>query len=170
MPLKLTECVVLSQRIEKDVESCHLETSFLFLLLLDDVLDHWTLSHLVLARWATNFRSLGTALRTPVWKAAKLDISVEHLHRRFYIINLNLIKLTVLFDFIPAQIIIEIAKSCLSEAILFRFIFRTLGLQILGHILKNWSLRVNFLQYIWLQEFSAGFSMSLGFFKLKFFL
>jgi hypothetical protein len=40
MLLKLTEGVVLSQGIEKDVKGCHLETSFLLLLLLDDVLDH----------------------------------------------------------------------------------------------------------------------------------
>ena len=74
----------------------------------------------------------------------------------------------MLFDFIPAQIIIEIAKSCLSETLLFRFIFRALGLQVHACILKNGALAVNFLQYIGLQEFSAGFGMSFGFFKFEF--
>jgi len=58
----LTENVVLSQRVEKDVKSSHLEPAFFFLLLLDYVLDYCALCNRVLARRATHFWSRRSAL------------------------------------------------------------------------------------------------------------
>jgi hypothetical protein len=87
---KLTENVVLSQRIEENIEGRHLESAFFLLLLfLNDILDERGLGNGLLSSSITHFRGCGTSLRTPVGKAAKLNVSVEDLHGGFCIINLN---------------------------------------------------------------------------------
>jgi hypothetical protein len=53
------------------------------------------------------------------------------------LIILNLIKLTVLFNFIPAQIIIEIAKGRLGETLFLWLAIRILRLQNRTSILEN---------------------------------
>lgn len=78
----------------------------------------------------------------------------------------------MLFKFIPAQIIIEIAKCGLRENILlFKpcLIFRGLSRKHRGGILENRALAINFLEDSWLQEFSAGFRLDFRFFKLELF-
>lgn len=131
-PPQLTEWMLSPQRVEQNVEGCHLKSTFLLLLLLalsDQTLDQscrlllrhtaWLASScrlctlcdlsLIAERLSSHPRTSWTSSRTPIREAAQLDVRVEDAHRRFYILNQpNPNKLTVLLKLVLAQVVIEV--------------------------------------------------------------